>query len=222
MTIDRQLDEVFWWTIRAWSKRGKSRRLGFGKAFSFAELEETRHKFKVEPCKTLCDSGYKPKGDHGVYTACIRYGWVPVKGAAQENGDAKFFWHQVNKNRVLRSYSEPILCDPEVGNIGQDQYAIERIDFSSPTFADRVQNQIDLGLWEEPQAATGDPIEVQYRKQMAGEYKKRIVVGALKKEKMVWHCPSGNNHAFDCAKMQALGATILGILPDELPEAEAA
>lgn len=222
MTIDRQIEDVFWWTIRAWSKRGKSRRLGFGKAFSFAELEKIRDENKVEACHTLCDSGYKPKGDHGVYVACIRYGWIAVKGAAYENGEPRFFTHRTKTGTIQRTYSEPIDCDPEMGTEYQGQREVQRIDFSSPTYADRVQNLIDLGLWEEPQASTGDTWEVQYRKQMASEFKKRIVVGQLKKERMVWVCPSGNNHAFDLAKMQALAATLLDILPDELPEAEAA
>lgn len=222
MTIDRQMDDVFWWTIRAWAKDGRSRRIGFGKAFGFSELEKIREQHKIEACQTLIDSGYRPKGDHGVYSACIRYGWIAVKGAAQENGDPKFFFHQTKKGRVLRSYSEPIDCDPEIGTEYQGQREVQRIDFSSPTYADRVQNLIDLGLWEEPQAAQGDLLEAQYRKQMAGEYKKRITIGQLKKEKLVWYCPSGNNHAFDCAKMQALGATLMDVLPDELPESEAA
>jgi hypothetical protein len=31
---------------------------------------------------------------------------------------------------------------------------------------------------------------------------------------LVWVCPSGNNHARDCAKMQTALATVAGILPD--------
>jgi hypothetical protein len=44
----------------------------------------------------------------------------------------------------------------------------------------------------------------------------------LRKERLVWVCPSGNNHAFDLAKMQTLAATLLDILPDEIQETEAA
>lgn len=216
MTIDRQDEDVYWWSIRAWALDGRSRRLGFGKAYGATELEQIRDTNKVDPSRTLIDSGFKPKGDHGVYSICIRYGWVPVKGMAQENGLEKFFWHQTNKGRVQRTYSEPVLCDPEMGTGDQGSRQVERADFSSPTYADRVQNMIDLGLWEEPKIEKPDALEIQYRKQMAAEYKKRIVVGKLGKERTVWVCPSGNNHAFDLAKMQALGATILEILPDEL------
>jgi len=216
MTIDRQDEDVYWWSIRAWALDGRSRRIGFGKAYGATELEQIRDTNKVQPNHTLIDSGFKPKGDHGVYSICIRYGWVPLKGMAQENGLEKFFWHKTKKGRVQRTYSEPVMCDPEMGTGDQGSRQVERIDFSSPTYADRVQNMIDLGLWEEPKIEKPDALEVQYRKQMAAEYKKRIVIGKLGKERTVWVCPSGNNHAFDLAKMQALGATILEILPDEL------
>lgn len=218
MTIDRQDEDVYWWTIRAWSKTGRSRRIGFGKAFGATELEHLRDTYKVEPQHTLIDSGFRPKGDHGVYSDCIRYGWIPIKGFAQENGAEKLFHHRVGGSRVLRSYSEPVLCDPEIGTAGQGSRAVQRVDFSAPTYADRVQNLIDLGLWEEPKTDERDPLEIQYRKQMSSEFKKKITVGALRKERLVWVCPSGNNHAFDCAKMQALGATILEILPDQIEE----
>ena len=223
MTIDRQDEDVYWWTVRAWAKSGESRRLGFGKAFGPAELEETRIKFKVETQHTLIDSGFRPKGDHGVYAICIRYGWIPLKGRAMENGEPQAFWHQTKKDRrVQRSYSEPVPCDPEIGISGEGMRSVLRIDFSSPTYADRLQGLIDHGHWKEPVADERDALEIQYRKQMAAEFKKRIVVGVLKKERFVWVCPSGNNHAFDLAKMQTLAATLFDILPDELPVDQAA
>lgn len=215
MTIDRQDKDVYWWTVRAWAQNGRSRRLGFGKAFGEDELEKIRDELKVMPSMTLIDSGFKPKGDHGVYAQCVRYGWTAVKGMAQENGLEQFFYHKKAAGRVLKTYSEGTDCDPEMGTSNQGAVTIKRIDFSAPTYADRVQNMIDLGLWEEPQVDVVDALEQQYRKQMVAEYKKKITVGPLKKERTIWVCPSKNNHAFDCAKMQALGATIMGLLPDE-------
>jgi hypothetical protein len=222
LTIDRQDEDVYYYTARGWSQRGRSRRIERGKAFGFPELEAIRERLKIRANRTLIDSGFRPKGDHGVYSACIRYGWIPLKGAALENGEPRFFTHQTKKGRILRTYSEPIECDPEMGTGEQGQRAVQRIDFSSPTYADRLENLIDLGLWEEPDISDSDPMEVQYRKQMASEFKKRFTVGPLKKERFLWVCPSKNNHYRDCAKMQVLGATLLDILPDELPEVEAA
>ena len=97
---------------------------------------------------------------------------------------------------------------------------MQRIDFCSSTYSDRLQGLIDRELWEEPICPQPDSLEVEYGKQMAGEYRKRVVSGALKKERFIWFCPSGNNHARDCAKMQVLAATLLNILPDELPGLE--
>jgi len=219
MTIDRQDEDVYWWVVRGWAKDGRSRRIAFGKAFGATELEELRAQNKVEPSHTLIDSGFRPKGDHGVYSICIRYGWIPVKGSAQENGEERFFWHQTKHGRVMRTYSEPILCDPEIGTGEQGQREVERIDFSAPTYADRVDGLIDQGLWHEPVVGEHEPLEIQYRKQMTAEFKKRIVIGQLKKERMVRVCPSKNNHAYDCAKMQVLAATLFDILPDEMEEA---
>lgn len=220
MTIDRQDEDVYWWTIRAWAKNGRSRRIGFGKAFGPAELEEIRERHKVQPNHTLIDSGFRPKGDHGVYAICIRYGWIPVKGYATEGGEERFFWHQGKKGRIQRTYSDPIPCDPEIGTGQEGKRGVKRVDFSSPTYSDRLQNLIDHELWEEPKIEQIDSWEKAYRTQMAAEFKKRITVGKLGKERFVWVCPSHNNHARDCAKMQVLAATILKILPDELPEAK--
>ena len=220
MTIDRQAEDVYWWTVRAWSEAGVSRRLGFGKAFGAPELEGIREKFRVEPARTLIDSGYRPKGDNGVYAICLRYNWTPLKGYAVENGQPRFFTHQTKRGRIQRSYSAPVLCDPEMGTASQGFREVQRIDFCSSTYSDRLQGLIDRELWEEPICPQPDALEVEYGKQMAGEYRKRVVSGALKKERFIWFCPSGNNHARDCAKMQVLAATLLNILPDELPGLE--
>ncbi len=218
MTIDRQKEDVYWYTVRTWAKDGRNRRIEFGKALGAPELENIRERLKVQPHHTLIDSRYRPKGDHGVYGMCIRYGWIPVMGHAQENGQPRNFTHQTKKGSILRSYSEPIPCDPEMGTAYQGAREIERIDFCAYTYADRLQNLIDHGLWEEPVIEKPDSLELEYRKQMASEFKKRFVTGALQKEHFKWVCPSKNNHAFDCSKMQILAATLLDILPDELPE----
>src|SRR5439155_8565696 len=93
LSVDRQEEDLFWWSVRAWSKE-KSRRLGFGKVYGFAAVEEIREKFKVEHNCVLMDSGYNPKGDHGVYAACLKYGWIAVKGSPDS-----FFTHRLKNKR---------------------------------------------------------------------------------------------------------------------------
>ena len=60
----------------------------------------------------------------------------------------------------------------------------------------------------------------EYRTQMAAEWKRRTFDKSTGAPKDEWVCPSHNNHAFDCAKMQVALATIARILPDtnEQPE----
>jgi hypothetical protein len=61
-----------------------------------------------------------------------------------------------------------------------------------------------------------DPLEKEYKTQMSAEFKRPIVVGnkLARRTKYIWVCPSKNNHAFDCSKMQVLAAVLLDILPD--------
>jgi hypothetical protein len=220
MTCDRQQEDVYWVTVRDWEQEtGKSKRVWFGKLFSDTEIEEKRKELKIEPFRVLIDSGYRPKGDYGVYSFRIKYGWVVAKGAATELGEEVFFPHRLEDREgtpytVQRSYSEPIPVDCESGKGGERW--TELIRFSSPTYADRVLNLIDRGLWLEPEGLEGDPMEAEYKTQMSAEYKRAIPVGnkLARKLKHVFVCPSKNNHAFDCSKMQVLAATLLEILPD--------
>ena len=216
LTADRQAEDVYWVLVRAWAKDGRSRRLWFGKLFSAGEIDAKREEYKVQPNHTLIDSGYKPKGDHGVYADCIRYGWIPVKGVATEGGDPITFKHRSEGGHVVeRSYSEPVWVDPEIGTAMESRgQQVQMVRFSSPTYFDRVQNLIDRGLWMEPDLDESDPVDVEYRKQMSAEFKKPKRDKFSGKTKMVIVCPSGNNHARDDARMQALAATLLDILPD--------
>lgn len=221
LTADRQAEDVYWVTVREWAKTGKSRRLWFGKLFSAVEIEEKRKEFNVDPKRTFIDSGFNPKGDHGVYSDCIRFGWVPVKGTGvgPNDGEAVSFKHRIKVGKdyrvVERSYAEPVWVDPEIGKPGQGRRRVQMIRFSAPTYADRVKNLIDRGLWLEPDVADkSDPMELEYRRQMESEYKKAKVEKFSGHKRFFWVCPSGNNHAFDCAKMQVLVATILRVLPD--------
>ena len=93
--------------------------------------------------------------------------------------------------------------------------------------ADRVAELIEHGLWIEPEGDEQNEIEREYRKQMSAEFKRPKVDKFTGRKVMVWVCPSGNNHAFDCAKMQVLCAMQAGLLPSgfesrevrvELPE----
>jgi hypothetical protein len=213
ITADRQAEDVYWVTARDWWKNGKSRRVWFGKCFSGAEIEELRKKLDVRQNHLLIDSGHLPKGDHGVYALCIRYGWVAVKGVATEGGEEVFFTHRTDEGSVQRTY-QAVDVDAECGRGPADITLM--VKFSSPTYAERVHALIDRGLWLEPEGLEADPLEKEYKTQMSAEFKRPIVVGnkLARRTKYIWVCPSKNNHAFDCSKMQVLAAVLLDILPD--------
>jgi phage terminase large subunit GpA len=215
MTVDCQAEGVFWVMVRAWSKRGESRRLHFAKAHSEAELLEIQAKFKVPGCSVLIDSGAFTKR---IYAMCCRNGWIALKGE-----DKTAFTHTLvikgQATRVWRSYSELRRGDPEGGEAGQSQRFAKLLLWSNPTIKDRLQSQIDRGLWLEPETAANDPLEAEYGRQMRSEFRreKRDQNGQIFR---VWVCPTGNNHLRDCACMQVVAATITGHLPDlvRIPE----
>jgi len=216
LTADRQSEDTYWVTVRAWAeKTGESRRLWFGKLFSEAAIEAKRVEFGVAADCVVVDSGYRPKGDQGVYSACIRYGWIAARGT-----DEPFFWHEVpatrpgeRSSRVQKPFSPLKWGDPGEGTTTEGQTRCPLHYFSSPTLKDRVQSMIDLGLWVEPECNEDAEMEREYRAQMGGEFKKPKVNRFSGRREMLWVCPSGNNHAFDCAAMQVLCAMSAGLLP---------
>lgn len=214
LSADRQAENVFWATVRAWSKHGESRRLWFGRCYSFEEVEAKRIEYGVKPNSTVCDSGYAAKGDLGVYAACIRYGWVALKGT-----DDAAFWHvEPGKDgrlpkRVQKPWAPRTYGNPAEGVQRKGGKLCILFRFSAPTCADRVLALIQRGLWVEPDSDQGSEMEREYRIQMTAEFKRPKIDKFTGRRVMVYVCPSGNNHAFDLAKMQVLCAMHAGCLP---------
>lgn len=214
LTADRQSEDTYWVTIRAWADgTGESRRLWFGRLYSEADIEAKRIEYAVPSDCVAIDSGYRPKGDHGVYSACIRYGWFALKGT-----DEAFFWHNVAQpgqpaQRVQKPWAPLTYGDPGEGTGKEGQSACPLYRFASGVMADRVMGLIERGLWVEPDGDEQNEIEREYRKQMTAEFKRPKVDRFTGRKVMVWVCPSGNNHAFDCSKMQVLCAMQSGLLP---------
>lgn len=202
MQIDRQGLNLFWWSARAWSNR-ICRRLGFGMAIGFEQLEEIRQKYKVQANRTFIDSAYRPKNDTGVYAACLKYGWTAVRGDA-----AYYFDHKRGRRYVQKSYQT------RWGDPGPDSElkgkACPIIYFSKPQLNDKVQELIDNGSWEEPQ--TGDPeLEDAYMRQMSARVRELVYDPKAGRKKLIWK-EGQNDHARDLANQ----AVLLGILGDVL------
>jgi hypothetical protein len=165
------------------------------------------------------DSGYKPKGDAGVYAMCAKHGWAALKGT-----DEPFFFHNVQSrvmemgkqvvksDRVQRAYAPWTWGDPGEGTHEQGRKHAPLLRFASTPMADRMQEMIDRALWIEPEGDSENEMGREYERQMSSEFRKKKVNKFTGKEELVWVCPSGNNHARDCGKMQTVAATIAGLL----------
>ncbi len=207
MTCDRQGEDLFWVLVRGWSRTGETRRIWFGRATGHAELKEIANRYQVK--NVFIDAGFEAKTDRGVYAICCRYNWVAFKG-----DKTREFVHETKKGRVMRSYAPVTQGDPESGTEYEGRKTCPLIRFSSDTMADRVNALIRAKSWTEPLADPSDPMELEYRRQMTAERKRKK---EDKNGRTVWEWVQTrrDNHAFDCAKMQIVAATLADILPDQ-------
>ncbi len=214
LTIDRQEEDLLWWEVRAWSNE-ESRQLGFGKCYGFAAAEKIREDFKVQPNHTFCDSGYLPKGDNGVYLACIRYGWVATKGE-----DDFHFIHSAKRGgtirKILKSYAPLSWGDPGMGTAEQGRKNCPLIRFSKPQFNEIVQRLHDAGRWIQSTAASPE-MQREYSEQFGARVRMREFDPKTGKTK-VWWKEAKNDHGRDLANMQAFGAVMCDLLPDPATE----
>lgn len=210
MAIDRQADDTYWWTVRAWSA-SKSRRLGFGQAYGEKELVEIAAKFQVPKNRVIIDSGHEAKGQYGVYATCCRHGWIAGRGDKQQE-----YLHTLPRGRkVLRCFTtgwgKPNCLIP---NAVYQQAPVLR--FSKAHLNQLVQDMVDNGAWEEPMTPpTGESQEMfeTYAEQMAA----RVKVFDPEKKITAWY-ESPNDHARDLANMQCLMALQLDLIPDPATE----
>ena len=210
LTVDRQEEDLFWWSVRAWSNQ-RSRRLGFGRCYGFGAVEKLREQFKVAPNHTFIDSAYQAKGDAGVYLACLKHGWIAVKGAAEYH-----FQHRLkNKRMVLKSYAPLAFGDPAVATLGRKFCPLIR--FSKPQMNQKVQELIDSGRWEEPMDSADPEMDKEYSLQMASRVKKTEFNAKTGQSKQYWK-ESKNDHARDLANAQVLGAMLSDLIPDPAAE----
>lgn len=231
MGVDKQA-EHYWAEIRDFSSGlgGESRRVWWGKLYSYAEIEQKRIEYKVSDIgldnipAVFIDSGYDARGQGGVYAACARYDWTAVKGVGTLTGERKpEFGHHLRTESgeavtVKRSYSEIIPADPEIGTAQQGVRFARLVRFSSDVMADLLDSFIERGLYKEPQFNQDDPLEVERKRQFAAEYKKLKVDKFTGRTTEVRVCPSKNNHAYDLGKILKFGAVLTGVIPDPYDE----
>ena len=189
---------------------------GFGRCYGFAAIEELRQKFHVEPNRVLVDSGYLPKGDHGVYAACCKYGWTAVKGDKDYN-----FVHRLHRRgqtvSIRRCYSERTWGDPGSGTKREGAQYCNLIRFSKPQLNQKVQELIESGAWEEPLNGLDAEMEKEYNAQMAARIRKTSTSPKTGEISVYWY-EAKNDHARDLANMNTLGAILAELLPDPVLE----
>ncbi len=212
LVVDRQEEDMFWWKVQAWAKSGKSRKLGFGKCYGFAAIEKIREDFKVQPNHTMIDSAYAAKGDHGVYMACIRYGWTAIRGSNEYE-----FIHRIKKGSgyraVRRSYSPVTYADPGMGTSGEGKKLCPLIIFSKPQFNQLVQQRLDSGAMEEPLSGLDPEMEKEYGMQMAARVKRTEYDSKTNQLKTFWY-EGKNDHARDLANHDNLFGVLMEYIPD--------
>lgn len=207
LTIDRQQHDLFWWTVRAWGT-GKTRRLGFGRAFSFHELREIQQKHKVSDLNVGIDSRYEPKGDNGVFAACARYGWLAMMGDPRP-----YFLRMVRGTNRMSSFSKTHRRESGLP-VGQPQWCDLKM-FSKHQMNNLVHMLIENGSWHEPPANSGDEMEHEYGIQMASRSKREAYDAKTNRRVTYWK-EGKNDHARDLANMQCVLALIHRLIPDPL------
>ncbi len=210
-TLDFQDEDVWWGMICAWSRRGEARRLWFGRLTSESDILKLQAEWKVKPAHVGMDCGYKTKR---VYAMCARNGWIAFRGDSRPEFSARERtagggW--LNFRRSWEWYSG----DPEIGTVHAGRRFAYVVRWSNPTLKDRLSQLIARGLWITPKPDhPHDEAELEYKRQMSAEYKKQKRNPVTGQVQMIWVCPSGHNHLFDCASEQVVFATIKRILPD--------
>jgi phage terminase large subunit GpA-like protein len=74
--------DVIYWRCRRFGADGASRGAGWGRCFTFAELDEVAKAKGVHRAYIGVDSGYRTQE---VYRACAQYGWKAMKGEDRDS-----------------------------------------------------------------------------------------------------------------------------------------
>jgi hypothetical protein len=211
-TFDRQEEDLYWWTVRAWSEN-KSRRLGFGRCFGEGDIKDVATKYKITPNHVGIDSGFLPKGDRGVYAMCCRNGWVAMKG---DRGYE--YAHRLKGGRIIRkSYAPLSWGDPEIGTKGEGRRYSPLVIYSKAQMNQIVQTLIDSKRWEEPIEGENKDTEEEYQAQMSARRMVEDFDEKTGQKKSFWK-ESKNDHARDLANEQVLFAILSDLISDPVIE----
>ncbi len=215
MGVDKQMEGVFWYVVRAVARSGESRLLSFGRLVGWAEVSATAKVWQVNSNRVLIDSGHDTLE---VYAMCSANGWIALKGE-----DRPFYLHPVKVNgrimrTIRRSYAPVQPVDPERGQKGAARRFAQLILWSNPALKRRLkilrEGRGAKFLSRTPTTPEEAEALRDYNRQLAAEYLKVTIDRETGKKVEEWVCPSRYNHLGDCELMILVGCLVLKILPD--------
>lgn len=209
LVVDKQ-ENHNWALVFAASRKGELRRLFYGKPADKHEIKALQDEWGVKSNRVFVDCSWEARE---VYGWCCEFGWFGL------NGDQKkSFVHQVKikgkLRAVLRSYSAPKRGDPESGKVGAGRRFAQYFHWSNPTNRAVVRGLLERGRIVEPaNVDPGDEMEIEYRKQMRGQWRKKVINKSTGKVRFE-DKEKPNDHARDCWNMGVTALKMLKLLPD--------
>jgi hypothetical protein len=196
LAADVQQD-VIYWRCRLFGKDGESRGHGWGRCFTFAELDTEAKRLGVPPYFVGVDSGYRTTE---VYRACAQYGWKAMKGEDKQ----EFIVDEPGVGRVRRCWNRS-QADPHAGTAQAGRVIVPLYLFADAAMQDMLALHMagKAGSWSYERDAGSD-----YVAQLLSEEKRPDP----KTGKVEWHRIRRANHLRDCEKMVLVLAIASGVL----------
>jgi len=194
--------EHYWYVIRAFGARGKSRLVSYGRCNTKDELEQIRRDNHVRASNAIVDSGFKARE---VYRFCLATGWKAFKG-----DDAEYFLHTNKKTgKAVRRLWIRNFVDPHFGSNLQGRLKpIPLFRWSNNGAKDMLTEQM-MGLageWTLPRK-----VEPLYLKQVSAE-RREEKVDAKGRVSYFWKQTRRDNHLRDCELMILIAAIVTGVI----------
>lgn len=188
MSADRQAEggEHYFWIVRAFSSKGRSRLIAYGRANSVLELEEKRAEHNVPKDNAALDSGHKATE---VYRFCLANRWKPFKGDKEE-------WYVVRNKRTGRPYRrswDVSIVDAAMGKGGLRRM-LRLYRHSVPTVRDFMGSVMGGTVpgWTLPRR-----LERSYFRHLSAHVREEIK-DTLGRPKLVWRQRWNDDHWLDC------------------------
>lgn len=199
MTVDVQGKggRHFYFVIRAWGRGGASRRLHYGKVWSWDEIRQMSVEWTVKPDNVGVDSGTFTSE---VYKAIVEsgYRWKALKG------DDRPFFRSGDRNYIYaRSDADPAIGTVQAGRVRP----VTQFVWSKPSALDRLALFMHglLGDWTIPPES-----DDEYSQQVTA-YERRERTDARGIVRTEWHAKREDHYA-DCEQMQIICAAATELL----------